>query len=278
MNKIALFTVFYQEAEIYLDDFFESLKSQSYKDFDILIVNDAYTYMRLKNLYPEFCIKEFEGVNRISTNREIGINYAIHNKYDYLILCDIDDYFKPKRIETSIKEISDVDIVVNDLDIVDSKRAILYQNYFSKSVDKSTQLDFEFIRTKNIFGFSNTTLRVSRLSEITFPQDLRIVDWYYFSILLERGFKVKFIPEALTEYRQHSGNMIGITRFTLDMFKNLLMLKKKHYSYFLDNPKYKDIFEEMIQIESFSDSKMQELLSKNEKQIPYPLWWQNIKL
>lgn len=278
MNRIALFTVFYPGAEAYVDDFFKSIKHQTRTDFDLIIVNDGYKDKSLQNLCPEISIVELEGTNRISTNRELGINYIIDKNYEYLLLCDVDDYFSPNRITKSIKFLSDTDIVVNDLNIVDANRKVLFERYFSKSIDENVVLTSEFIRDKNIFGFSNTALRVSKIHKVTFPEDLRIVDWYYFTNLLNEGLNAKFIPEALTEYRQHSGNMIGIATYTIDMFKNLLQLKIKHYSYFSANPIYKSLMDEMLVIEKMTDDEKESLLANNENRISYPLWWQNVKI
>ena len=118
MNKIALFTVFYPGAEQYADEFIESVTNQTYKDFDLLMVNDGYSLSNLQSRYPHLRIIEIEGNNTISGNRAIGINYAIQNSYDTIFLCDVDDYMTPNRVDVSIAALSDADIVVNDLDIV----------------------------------------------------------------------------------------------------------------------------------------------------------------
>lgn len=278
MNRIALFTVFYPGAEVYVDDFFESIKHQTRTDFDLVIVNDGYKDTGLQDLYPWISIIELEGTNKISSNRALGINYVIDKKYEYLILCDVDDFFSPFRIEKSIVYLDDSDIVVNDLNIVDSSRKVFFERYFSKSIDENVSLTSEFIQDKNIFGFSNTALRVSKIHKVIFPEDIRIVDWYYFTILLNEGLNAKFIPEALTDYRQHTGNMIGITTCTVDMFKNLLQLKIQHYSYFTSKPTYKTLLDEMLNIESMSDVEKTVLLRNNEKRNLYPLWFQNVTI
>lgn len=279
MDKIALFTVFYPGAEQYADEFIESVTNQTYKDFDLLMVNDGYSLSNLQSRYPHLRIIEIEGNNTISGNRAIGINYAIQNSYDTIFLCDVDDYMTPNRVDVSIAALSDADIVVNDLDIVDANRNLIFKDYFQKTIKSETILDSKFIESKNIFGFSNTALRVSKLEEVKFPSDLRIVDWYYFTQLLNDGLKAKFIPQSLTEYRQHSGNMIGISSFTLDGFKNLLKLKIRHYSYFKDTYHgYADELSEMLEIAEKSNEQLKEIIKKNTSETPYPLWWQNVKL
>ncbi len=279
MNKVVLFTVFYPGAELYVDDFIESVSNQTYKDFDLLIVNDGYKDSNLQNIYPQVNIVEIKGSNCISGNRSIGINYAIRHQYESLLLCDVDDYMTPNRVDESIKTLKCVDIVVNDLDIVDTNRRLIFKDYFQKTINKETILNKEFLKDKNVFGFSNTALRVSKLNVVEFPTDLRIVDWYYFTQLLNEGKTAKFLPISLTEYRQHTGNMIGISSFPLEGFKNLIKLKIKHYGYLSDTyPFYKEYLEEMYKLSSLMDDQLEVIIDKNTKATPYPLWWQNVKL
>lgn len=277
MNKVALFSVVYEGAEPFVDDFFESVKNQSYKEFDLIIVNDGYKCKKFSSIYQELRIFEIEGDSTISGNRAIGLNYAIEKGYDYIFLCDIDDYLHPCRVEHVLNVFDGNDIIVNDIDIVDTKRKTILKAYFQKSINESTTLDREFIKEKNIFGFSNTAIRVSSLTKVEFPKDLKIVDWYYFTQLLNIGLKAKFLSESLTEYRQHSGNMIGISSFTVNIFRKLLILKKKHYLYFYDNKEYQGLYNQMIKLEAESDKNIELIIQKNSQNIPYPMWWQNVK-
>lgn len=278
MIRIALFTVLYPGAETYLDEFITSVRNQSYKNFDLLVVNDNCKDLNLASSYHDLNIIELNGDGTISGNRAIGINYAISNNYDYLYLCDVDDYMFPTRVDYILKKFENYDIIVNDLNIVDSERNVMFKNYFQKSISENVLLDKDFLRDKNIFGFSNSAMRVSSLSKVSFPRDLRIVDWYYFTQLLIKGLKAKFVAEALTEYRQHSKNMIGISSYTVDMFKRLIVLKIKHYEYFKDiDHEYKNLYNEMLLLTKMSDYELRLILENNTKNTPYPMWWQNVK-
>lgn len=278
MKKLLLFTVYYPGAEAFENDFFSSIVNQTNQEFDLLVLNDTLRELKLEKKYKSLSIIEIKGCSNIAENRAIGINYAICNDYSYIMLCDIDDTFSPIRIEETMKYFNDYDIIVNDLNIVDSRNNILFTSYFSKRIDEHSILDSNFIKDKNIFGFSNTTIKTSKLQKIHFPKDLRIVDWYYFTILLYQGLSAIFIPKALTYYRQYTGNMIGLSSYTLDVFKSQMKLKKKHYLYFKEKIcGYDDLYKRMIELEKLSDTELISKITENEAKTPYPLWWENIK-
>ena len=278
MSKIALFTVFYPGAETYVDEFFNSVLNQTYKNFDLIIVNDGYKDDNLASHCPNLNIIELRGDATISGNRAIGINYAIDNAYDYLFLCDVDDYMYPTRVEHVLESFGNNDIIVNDLDIVDADRKLIVKDYFQKTINANTILDKDFIKDKNIFGFSNSALKVSAFSKVSFPVDLKVVDWYFFTQLLNEGLKAQFLDESLTEYRQHSGNMIGISSFTIDVFKKLIELKKKQYSYIKEvYPVYQKLYDQMLNLSKLPDNELQIIIDKNTDITPYPVWWENVK-
>ena len=278
MPKIALFTVFYPGAEPYVDDFLRSMQAQTITDFDLIIVNDAYSDSPLQELAPSLRVVELPSCNNIAANRAAGINYAVQQGYDFLMLCDVDDLASPQRLETSLAAMDEVDIVVHDLDIVDAQGVLLVKNYFSQSLKPSVCLDAQFVETLNIFGFSNTMLRVSKLTEVQFPPALRVVDWYYFTLLLRQGLRARFMPVALTGYRQHSNNMIGISSFDLPAFNQLLKAKLYHYSLLTHIPPYPRLYEEMLHIDQMDDAQKLHLITQNERLVPHPLWWQIVSL
>lgn len=257
MNKVALFTVFYPGAETYIGEFFDSVLDQTYKDFDLIIVNDGYKDKKLSSLCPNLSVVELRGDATISGNRAIGINYAIDKDYNYLFLCDVDDYMHPARVEHVLRSFGNNDIIVNDLDIVGTDRKLIVKDYFQKSISANTILDKDFVKDKNIFGFSNSALKVSALSKVSFPTDLKVVDWYFFTQLLNEGLKAQFLDESLTEYRQHSKNLIGISSFTIDVFKKLIELKKEQYSYMKEvYPVYQKLYDQMIDLSKLPNNEL----------------------
>ena len=120
-NKISFLTTIFPMNRQYLYDFFDSLKNQTYKKFDIIVVNDGYKdFEKIKIIYGQTLnIIELQHSNSSAKNREYGINYCIDQKYDILIFGDSDDYFKNNRVEKSIEILKQADIAVNDLSLFD---------------------------------------------------------------------------------------------------------------------------------------------------------------
>ena len=274
-SSIALLVVFYPGIEKFIDDFIFSLRKQSCKDFDLIVVNDAYSQDNIQSLYPDLNIFELKVNSTISRNREYGINYIIRQNYKYLIFCDADDYYSTDRVKLTIESLSEADIVVNDLNIISFDNNILVKDYLSRSITVTTRIDWKFLLGKNLLGFSNKGLRVSRLREVHYQANLKIVDWYFYTLLLREGLKVKYIPSSLTFYRQHADNLIGIGEFTVDLFKRLSILKLEHYTYLTQSDLYFSFLKEKYtQLVQLNRDQIELILGKIKNK--YPLWWESI--
>ena len=198
--------------EKYLIDFFESLKNQTYKNFDVIVINDGLKkFEKIKKLYNQYLnIIEIHYSSTPAKNKEHGINYCIKNQYDILIFGDSDDYFANNRIEKSLDLLEISDIVVNDLSLFNNK-GVYETKYISHRVNNLDKIDVEFVKDKNIFGMSNTAIKLKNISKVTFDHETVAVDWYFFKNLLAQGLKAIFTNETESYYRQHENNEIGLT-------------------------------------------------------------------
>lgn len=266
--KTAFLTTIFPMKKEYLYDFFDSLKNQTYKPFDIVVVNDGYeNFDQIKSEYNQFLnIIELQYSNTPAKNREFGINYCIDNKYDVLIFGDSDDYFADNRVAKSLELLKDNDIVINDLSLFHDN-SIYEKNYISNRIENNTIIDIDFILDKNIFGLSNTALLLKGLDKITIPNDLIVVDWYFFSLLLISNKKAVFTNETTSYYRQHELNTVGLKDIDLVSLKKGIEVKKKHYE-LLKN--HTNIFDNEINKIDKRKLEIQEIKIKS------PLWWELI--
>lgn len=262
--KVAFLTTIFPMNKKYLYDFFDSLKNQTCQKVDVIVVNDGYReFEEIKLNYNQLNIIELKYSNTPAKNREYGINYCIDNNYDILVFGDSDDYFAQNRIEKSIEFLKESDIVVNDLSLF-NENFIYEEKYLSNRIRNLQLIDFEFIKDKNIFGLSNTAIKLNNLKEINIPDNLIAVDWYFFTLLMYEGQKAIFTNETVSYYRQYEENTVGIEELDEVSFNKALKVKKLHYEALKDK-----INEFDTKLKELSDIKFD-----NQKKINNPLWWE----
>ncbi len=283
MNKIAFLTTIYPIDELYITDFFESLIKQTNSNFDVIIVNDRFSNLdKFKKEYSSLNIIELSAVGSIAKNRELLIKQAIISGYNYAVFGDIDDYFDYRRLEVLESLLKTNDIVINDLTTF-NKKNIIKERMFSARVNNLSIISLDFIMDKNIFGLSNTAIKLQGLisKEISFPSKLIAVDWYFFSNLLLKNKKAIFTNETLTYYRQHDKNTAGIGTINAVTILKAIKVKLIHYrSMKEENNKYQSLYKQTQQLAIWLNNKenITEYVRINTKNLHSPLWWETTKL
>lgn len=267
MKKIGFLTTIFPENRDYLKEFFNSIKNQTYKDFDLIVVNDGYeNFDEIKKNYTNLDIIELMYSSSPAKNREHGINYCINNEYDILIFGDSDDYFANNRVEKSIEFLENNDVVVNDLSLFDSN-GIYKNNYISNRLENNFIVNLDFIKNKNIFGLSNTAISLDHVSMLNIPSNLIAVDWYIFSLLLLSNKKAIFTNETTSYYRQYTQNTVGFKELDIASLKQGIKIKKIH-------------FQNLSKITNIFDKELERILKRdfrfNDIEIYNPLWWELI--
>jgi len=210
MNNVAFLTTIFPMEKHFLMDFFDSLVEQTYKFFDVVVVNDGYkNFDKIKIKYSKLNIIELSSTDTPAKNREYGINFCKNKGYEVLIFGDSDDYFSNNRVEFSLSALAEYDIVVNDLSLFDAD-GIYETNYMSNRIDNNSIIEYSYVKDKNIFGLSNTAINTNILSEVTFDKNIVAVDWHFYKELLKNGCRAIFINKAITFYRQYQENTVGL--------------------------------------------------------------------
>ena len=277
-KKVAFLTTIFPMNEEFLDEFFHSLSNQTYKEFDIVIINDGYEFLeKLKTKYQSLSIIELPYSNTPAKNREFGINYVIDHGYDLLIFGDSDDCFADNRVEKSNGLLADYDIVVNDLSLFQNHE--IYKNrYISNRLENKSEIKIDFIMDKNIFGLSNTAINLESMGKVVFDKDLIAVDWFFYSTLLMENKKAVFTNETTTYYRQYETNTIGLGTQSAESIKMGLAVKKKHYELLKDyNTDYLFMYNKIVNIVP-NDEYCEDLNRFKQDTAINLLWWENIRL
>ena len=281
-NKTAFLTTIFPMKKMYLMEFFSSIEKQTVKDFDVIVVNDGYScFEDIRDQFEGLNIIELKHSDTPAKNREHGINYTKDNGYNILIFGDSDDCFDPNRVQVCEAMLSDFEIVVNDLSLF-NENGVYDERYFSNRVENRKSIVIDMIIDKNIFGLSNTAIRLDIINNIDFNSELVAVDWYLFSVLLLKNKSAVFTNEALTYYRQYSDNTVGMKDITKDNFRRGIEVKLMQYEVLsAQGWDYLKCFNEIKNLKQslVSDDDLDNyisLLSKDE--IMFPFWWENIRL
>ena len=97
--KIAVLTVIYPKIRKYINNYFLSLQKQSYKNFELVVVNDNFkkpSKIINKKNFPNLKIIKSKNpeLNRIS-----GLKECLINKFDLVICHDADDTLHKDNIK-----------------------------------------------------------------------------------------------------------------------------------------------------------------------------------
>jgi len=281
LPKTAFFTVVYPEVKPFLADFFASLQRQTNQHFDVIVFNDGL------GDYDFAC--EGLGLDVVDCGgtpaaiRQQGLEYLIAHGYVNVVFGDSDDYFSSGRVEKSIELLQHYDVIVNDVSLVDKEGKLLLADYFSSRIDHLENVDRNFINDRNIFGLSNTAVRLSVMQGIDCPKDVIAADWYLFSRILAKRASAVFSSAWKTFYRQHGANTAGFQQMTPARVLAGVKCKSLHYratSCFSPTDKRKAsafsaLYRDLLADES---SLLQYCDFLEKRRIRNPFWWEEIVL
>jgi glycosyltransferase involved in cell wall biosynthesis len=188
--------------ETYLKEAINSILSQTYTDFEFLIINDGSTDKSLEIIesYNDQRIRLINNDGNIGLIKTLnkGLDMA---KGEYIARMDADDISLPERFEKQVKymdENPDIAICGTSVKIIGLEREIAYKKTTNPELNKCKLL-FEgyivhptvFIRTKAIRDFN-----------LYYP-DYKYAEDYGFWVEVSKHFKLANVEDVLLLYRMH---------------------------------------------------------------------------
>ena len=156
MNKISVIVPVYN-AEKYLQKCIRSILAQTYKDFELILVNDGSTDSSLDicNKYKkkDKRVKVIEQENKGSIKaRQNGIE---HSKCEYIIFVDADDWIDKKTLEIVLDEIekTKADVVVFNMYKVIGKHGLIRKKTKSRYLEDNYTYTGDDIRKKLVVAY-----------------------------------------------------------------------------------------------------------------------------
>ena len=188
-----------------------SLRNQSYKNFEIIIVDDKSTdgsYEMIKTFNDLNIIYIKNSSNGIIANsRNIGIRKSTQN---YIAFLDSDDYWKKNKLEIIHEQIEkyNYEFIFHDMHLINYKNQIKFQ--FKKRKLKCCFYENLIMKGNYIFN-SSVVLKKKLLESINYlNEDKDLVaseDYHAWLNIFKKDPKIKYINKKLGYYHIHDGSL-----------------------------------------------------------------------
>lgn len=209
----------------------ESIKQQTYKDFEVIIVDDcSKDYEDIKSVVNDY--KSFFNVTLLQNEKRSGApvsrNKGIHRAQgDLIALVDDDDEWFPQKLEKQVEMFdqngSQVGIVYTWTKVVDPERNVLREEKGEiEGIAESEILDSCFIPSPSVMVRKKALIEAGLFDE-TFPS---CQDWDMWTRVIFQGYEVKVCKDFLTYYYKHSGPTIGTSP---NAKKGFIKFYQKHF-------------------------------------------------
>lgn len=195
---------------LYLKQQMESIVAQTYPSIEIIVVDDCSTddtieiLKAFQSAYPNIQIFPNEKNIGYIKNFEKGCSLATG---ELIALCDQDDYWHPDKIKNMQTAIGDFPLIYCDSVLCDESLQPIGVNIS----DRVNCRDFNNCLQQAIFCriYGHATLIKKELMQKAIPF-LPIIphDWWLCYVATFYG-GMKYLPQPLASYRQHSANIFG---------------------------------------------------------------------
>jgi len=251
----------------------ESVLNQTYKDFEIIVIDDGSTddtekiVKSIKDPRIKYLYKVNEGLSK-ARNRAIDFSIG-----EYIAFLDHDDLWLPDKLEKQIKLFEDN----KGLGLVFSDTYVLKNNkkenatYFKRCKPKKG-----YIFEELLFGRSNfiplltVMMRKNIFKEIgQFKEEYVIGEEYELFLRAAEKYEFDYVNKPLATYRIHSGNTSNKKDiFAKETFDILNFWKKQKPSIFEKNQKKllkkeADIFSELGDFYALNSNRKNAILNFN---------------
>ncbi|BAU56274.1 putative glycosyltransferase EpsH [Mucilaginibacter gotjawali] len=190
--------------EKYLAQLLDTLVAQTYKNIEIIAVDDNSSdksfniLSEYASLYPYFQVYKNDVNLGFTGNFERALTFC---KGDLIAFCDQDDLWDPQKIEIQVKAIGDNLVIYHDSEFINEQNQSLHQKMsdllnFYRGDDPRAFLFFNCVS-----GHSMLIKKQLLPDAMPFPKGF-YYDWWLAYVAVNSG-KIDFVPQCLVKYRQH---------------------------------------------------------------------------
>lgn len=218
----------------FLSTCLESIFTQSYRSYEIVIVEDHSTDLRVRK-FLELLQTQLRNLKIHYNTENEGISYSTNKGIDlssgsYIVFLDCDDYLHPdalKVINKHVQEFPEVDYFFTDKIEVDENgefiRKALYGGYANLTPSGSVKIDL-------LDGMVASHLKVIKKEKIVevggLDTSMDGVQDYDLALKIAEDGRFKYINQPLYYHRQHLSSIT--TSQTSRQFRKMNLARRKH--------------------------------------------------
>lgn len=213
-SKVSVIIPCFNQAQ-YLEETLNSVQTQTYTDWECIIVDDGSTD-NSKNIAKKWCDKDerFQYVHKqnggLSSARNFGLKKASGT---YIQFLDSDDLIKPEKFSEQLKDLQESDISISNyfsfIDGTNQKAAHRYLSPFLSEIDYKKEIIIDWEYRKSIP--CHAVLFERRLimeNSLSFNESLpNHEDWVFWCQLFYFSKSIKNNKKELAWYRIHNRSM-----------------------------------------------------------------------
>ena len=251
-EKVDILLTTYNTNTKYLKQQIDSILSQTYKNFNLIISDDASTNTEIKPTLEKYQKKDSR-IKIYIQEKNLGYNKNFEfllkkSEAPFIMFADHDDIWYQEKVQKSIEKIQKekVDLVYVNCNQINEKGEEIRKNYFKyKNIPLINGKNKLAISRCVGIGCSQIITKQVKEKMLPFKKEVIAHDWLA-AFISNEGKGLSYIAEPLFGYRLHNANVFG----GRNLAQNLEMWKKEHgntYESFLKYRKEKVIEKAYLQ-------------------------------
>ncbi|KAB1066526.1 glycosyltransferase family 2 protein [Tamlana haliotis] len=213
-SLVSIITPLYN-SEAFILETINSVIQQSYRPWELLLIDDGSTDDTLKIIQPY--LDKYSNIkllkNKINSGAAVSRNKGIYAATgDYIAFLDADDLWKPNKLEVQIRfmETNNCDVCFSSYEHIDEAGHAL--NKFSKALK---ELSYTKLLKSNYIGNLTGIYNAKRLGKVISPNLRKRQDWLLWLAAIKKSSKPALgITESLAYYRVRK-NSISANKWEL---------------------------------------------------------------